>query len=133
MGWFSNTWNAVKDVGKKTHGFLKEVGKKVIDTGVDVGKKVYSGVKYAHELANKVLPIAKQVAEFAQFIPAVGSVIKAGVDQADSFNNRLGQGINIVDSKIIPNLNPIDNYGQIPLRMARITAGGRDLYSLRNR
>ena len=133
MSWFSNAWNSIKRVGKKVWSTTKSVGKGAFDIAKRVGKTVYQGAKVAHKFASKILPVAKQAAKYIKLIPGIGQGVAAAIDTADSLNNALGEGLDVVDNTIKPALNPIENYQQIPSRIGQLVDGGRQLDAIRKR
>jgi hypothetical protein len=131
MGWFSSAFNSIKDVGKKVFSTTTSVGKKAFDIAKTVGKMTYEGAKMAHGFANKILPVLQSAERYIKYIPAIGPTINQGINVASDLNRALGEGIKVTDNVIKPALNPIENYSQIPMRLAQLSNGARQLDQIR--
>ena len=106
MGFFSNLWGGIKNLGSKIVSGGKYLGGKLIDgvrSAVNVAKK---GIGFVDGIASKItsMPVVGDLAQMA-FDGARTSVPE--IDQAvrgyDQFKERVNRFGNIVDS--IPNPN----------------------------
>lgn len=126
-------WSSITGVGKKMINTFVDVGKNTWGLAKKVGKVVYEGAREAHHIANKILPVLGQAKQYIRMVPGIGDTINRGIDVATDLNKAFGDGLGVIDNKILPQLNPVENYNQIPLRLANLADGSRELDRIRQR